>query len=212
MTGNEKSAAAQPAAEMRYAVLPERMPAIAPEKLSDEQKRVAAELAASRGSVRGPFVAMLRSPALLERMQKVGEYVRFRSKLDLRINRLAGLLVTRHWTNQYGWHGHIPHALKAGLKPEIIAAIGEGRRPAAMADDETIAYDFVSELYASKSVSDPTYASAVAKFGEQGVIDLLAVVGYYATNAMIMNVVRTPPPDGAPLASTPMPQQLRPQT
>jgi 4-carboxymuconolactone decarboxylase len=212
MTDNEKIRAAQPVMEMRYAVLPERMPAIAPGQMSDEQRKVAAELAASRGNVRGPFVAMLRSPGLLERMQKLGEYVRFRSGLDLRINRMAGLLVTRHWTNQYEWHGHIPHALKAGLKPEIIEAIGEGRRPSVMAADEAVAYDFVTELYANKSVSDPTYASAIAKFGERGVIDLLGVVGYYATNAMIMNVARTPVPDGKPYTLAPMPQQLHPRT
>lgn len=209
MSGNKMDPPAP--TEMRYAVLPERMPAIAPENMTEEQKRVAADLAASRGSVRGPFVAMMRSPQLLERMQKVGEYIRFRSKIELRINRLAGLMVTRHWTNQYEWQGHIPHAIEAGLKLEIIEAIREGRRPLDMADDEAIAYDFVTEILTNKSVSDPTYANAVAEYGEQGVIDLLAVVGYYATQAMIMNVVRTPPPDGKPFTLTPMPQQLRPR-
>jgi len=195
--------------EAAYAVLPDRMPPIAPEQMTEEQRRVAAELAASRGSVRGPFVALMRSPQLMDRMQKVGDYVRYHCVLDPRLNRLAGMLVTRHWTNQYEWNGHLPYALKAGLAPAIIEAIADGRRPANMAEDEEIVHDFVAEVLVNKGVSDPTYARAVALFGEQGVIDLLAVVGYYGMNAMIMNVARTPVPKGKPLVLAPLPQQMR---
>ena len=86
---------------LRYSILPERMPPIAPENYNDLQKKVAAELSSSRGSVRGPFGAMLRSPELADCMQKVGQYVRFKCGLDQRLNRLAGMLATRHWCNQY---------------------------------------------------------------------------------------------------------------
>lgn len=193
---------------MRYAVLPERMPPISPEAMDEAQRNVAAELASSRGSVRGPFGAMLRSPGLADCMQKVGQYVRFRCGLDQRINRLAGMLATRHWSNQYEWNGHVPYALKAGLAQSVIDAIAEGRRPPYMADDESVVYDFMTELYANKSVSDATYARALGQFGEAGIIDLLGVVGYYATNAMIMNVARTAVPADKPLPLIPLPQQL----
>ncbi len=208
MTASNKTGAA--AATMRYTVLPERLPPIPLEQLNDAQKKVAAELSASRGSVRGPFGAMLRSPELADCMQNVGKYVRFKCALDKRINRLAGMLATRHWSNQYEWNGHVPYALEAGLQQSTIDAIAEGRRPARMADDEAVTYDFVTELYANKSVSDATYARAVAQFGEGGVIDLLGVVGYYATNAMIMNVARTAVPGGKAMPLIPLPQQLAP--
>ncbi len=198
------------AATMHYTVLPERMPPIAPEQLNDAQKKVAAELSASRGSVRGPFGAMLRSPELADCMQKVGQYVRFKCGLDKRLNRLAGMLATRHWCNQYEWNGHVPYAQKAGMEQSVIDAIAEGRRPARMRDDEAVVYDFITELYANKSVSDETYARAVAQFGEGGVIDLIGVVGYYATNAMIMNVARTAVPGANPMPLIPLPQQLAP--
>jgi len=198
------------AATMHYTVLPERMPPIAQEQLNDAQKKVAAELSASRGSVRGPFGAMLRSPELADCMQKVGQYVRFKCGLDKRLNRLAGMLATRHWCNQYEWNGHVPFALKAGMDQAVIDAIAEGRRPARMRDDEAVVYDFITELYANKGVSDETYARAVAQFGESGVIDLIGVVGYYATNAMIMNVARTAVPGANPMPLIPLPQQLAP--
>lgn len=203
----DKPAGAVPAT-MRYAVLPERMPPIPLEQMSDAQKKVAADLAQSRGSVRGPFGAMLRSPELADCMQKVGQYVRFKCGLDKRINRLAGMLATRHWSNQYEWNGHLPYAVEAGIDRALIDAVAEGRRPSCMRDDEAVVYDFITELYATKSVSDATYARARAQFGEGGIIDLLGVVGYYATNAMIMNVARTAVPGSDPMPLVPLPQQL----
>lgn len=208
MSATGKSAS--PAATMRYTVLPERMPPLAPEIFNEAQKKVAAELSSSRGSVRGPFGAMLRSPELADCMQKVGQYVRFKCGLDKRINRLAGMLTTRHWGNQYEWNGHVPYALQAGMAQPVIDAIAEGRRPAGLRDDEAAVYDFVTELYANKSVSDTTYARMLALFGETGIVDILGVVGYYATNAMIMNVARTAVPGNNPLPLIPLPQQLAP--
>ena len=143
-------------------------------------------------------------------MQKVGQYVRFKCGLDKRLNRLAGMLATRHWCNQYEWNGHVPYALKAGMAQTVIDAIGEGRRPAEMRDDESVVYDFVTELYATKGVSNTTYTRALQTFGEAGIVDILGVVGYYATNAMIMNVARTAVPGGNPLPLIPLPQQLAP--
>jgi 4-carboxymuconolactone decarboxylase len=193
-----------------YTVLPERMPPLAPENYNELQKKVAADLSSSRGSVRGPFGAMLRSPELADCMQKVGQYVRFKCGLDKRLNRLAGMLATRHWCNQYEWNGHVPYALKAGMAQSVIDAVGEGRRPAELRDDEAAVYDFVTELYANKGVSDTTYARALQLFGEAGIVDILGVVGYYATNAMIMNVARTAVPGEHPMPLIPLPQQLAP--
>lgn len=207
---SESTRASSAATSVRYTVLPERMSPIAPENYNDLQKKVAAELSSSRGSVRGPFGAMLRSPELADCMQKVGQYVRFKCGLDKRLNRLAGMLATRHWCNQYEWNGHVPYALKAGMAQTVIDAIGEGRRPAELRDDEAAVYDFVTELYANKGVSDTTYARALRLFGEAGIVDILGVVGYYATNAMIMNVARTAVPGGNPLPLIPLPQQLAP--
>ena len=202
--------ASSAATPVRYTVLPERMPPIASENYNDLQRKVAAELSSSRGSVRGPFGAMLRSPELADCMQKVGQYVRFKCGLDKRLNRLAGMLATRHWCNQYEWNGHVPYALKAGMAQSVIDAIAEGRRPAELREDEAAVYDFVTELYANKGVSDATYARALELFGEAGIVDILGVVGYYATNAMIMNVARTAVPGNNPMPLIPLPQQLAP--
>lgn len=211
MKPNEKSPAqANATRETRYAVLPDRMPPIPQEKMSDAQQEVAAEIAAGpRGKVEGPYWPILRSPGFARPVQKVGEYFRYHCPLDRRINEMAALVAARSWSQQFEWDVHVLQALGAGLKPAVAEAIAEGRRPDGMAEDEEILYDFLGELLANKGVSDPTYARTVARFGEAGVIDILGIAGYYTTLAMIMNVARTPLLEGRPLPLDPTPLQLR---
>ena len=184
-----------------------RMPPVPKDKMTEAQKKALEEVIASRGAggAEGPFVPMLRSPELMNRLQTLGEYVRFHNSIGTKLTEFVILLTARQWTQQYEYDAHQPLALKAGLNQEIISAITEGRRPTGMAADEEIVYDFCSELRQNQGVSDATYARAVGKFGEQGVIDMTGLVGYYTTLAMIMNVARSPLPDGkkAPLAPFP---------
>ena len=176
---------------------PERMPRISPEKMTEAQKKAAAELAAGpRGELRGPFIALLRSPGLMAPLQKVGEYLRFQSPLDRRLAEFATLIAARFWTQQYEWQAHHAHAMKAGLKPGIAQAVAEGRRPTGMAEDEEIVYELLTETLQNKSVSDATYARAVGKFGEAGVVDLVGIAGYYLLLAMILNMARKALPEG----------------
>lgn len=186
----------------------DRMPPIPKEKMTDAQKKALDEVTSGprgAGGAEGPFIPELRSPELMSRLQKVGEYLRFHNTIGSKLTEFIILLTARQWTQQYEYNAHEPLALKAGVKPETISAIAEGRRPEGMAPDEEAAYDFCAELRQNQSVSDATYARAVSKFGEQGVVDMTGLVGYYTTLAMIMNVARSPLPAGkkAPLAPFP---------
>lgn len=174
----------------------DRMPAIALEKMNEPQRKAAEELTAGpRGGVKGPFIALIRSPELMDRLQKVGEYLRFKSSLESRISEFIMLIVSREWTQHFEWFVHVPLARKAGLTEEMIEALAQGRRPDKMREDEQIVYEFCDELFRTKGVSDRTYQGAAMRFGENGVIDILGVVGYFTTVSMIMNVAHTPPAD-----------------
>lgn len=176
----------------------DRMPPLPFDRMTAAQRRAADELAAGpRKGVKGPFVPLLRSPELMDRLQKVGEYLRFQSSLEPRISELVMLIVSREWTQQFEWGVHVPLGRKAGLSEELIGAIAEGRRPPGMKPDEEAAYDFCSELLRTKGVCEPTYERAAATFGEHGVIDILGVTGYFITVSMVMNVARTPSPNDA---------------
>jgi 4-carboxymuconolactone decarboxylase len=175
----------------------DRMPPLRDGELSAAQRAAAAELAAGpRGGVVGPFIAALRSPELMSRLQRLGEYLRYRNALGPRLTELAVLITARTWSQPFEWAMHVGEAESRGIARATIAAIARGRRPAGMAADEAIVYDYLRELHATQAVSDATYARAVAAFGEPGVVDLTAVTGYYTTLAMILNVARTPVPAG----------------
>ena len=175
----------------------ERMAPIPLDKMSAAQRAVAdAIMSGPRGGLRGPFNAWLRSPELADPLQKVGEYLRFNSSLDKRVNEMAIIMTAQAWGSQYEWFAHAPLALKAGLDPAIIAAIGAGRKPEAMKDDEAIVWEFTTQLRRDHAVDDATYAKATDKFGERGVMDLIAVNGYYDVVSMTLNVARIMPPAG----------------
>jgi 4-carboxymuconolactone decarboxylase len=187
---------------------PERMPALKQEDMNDEQKAAAHELISGpRGAVFGPFIPLMRSPELMSRLQKVGEYLRYQSALDTRLNEFVMLIVARQWTQQFEWAMHYPLAISAGVKQEILDALADGARPADMSAEEEIAYDVCDELVRTHGLCNATYEKAVQKFGERGVVDMLGLIGYFTTVSMIMNVARTPPQTGTavkPLASFPL--------
>lgn len=180
-----------------------RFDTLPPERMTAEQKRVAEAIQSGpRGQgLRGPFNALLRSPDLADRLQKVGEYIRFRSSLPAKLNELAILLVARKWTAQFEWYAHHQFAMTAGLDPAIAAAIAEGRKPERMPEEEAAIHAFCTELLDTTQVSDAAYENVRRRFGEQGVIDLIGAMGYYSTVSMVLNVDRHPLPEGvaAPL-------------
>jgi 4-carboxymuconolactone decarboxylase len=184
--------------------LPDRMPPIPRERMTDAQRAAADELIAGpRKAVKGPFIPLLRSPELMARLQKVGEYLRFGSALSPRLSEFATLVVARQWTQAFEWGVHVPLAIAAGTDPATIAALREGGRPETMSAEEALVFDFVGELEADRGVSDARYAAAVATLGEQGVLDLLGLIGYFTTISMVLNVARTPA--DAPAGVAPLP-------
>ena len=180
----------------------DRMPAIPEAQMSTEQKRVMDEIAAGpRGRIGGPFISLMRSPELMNRLKKVGEYLRFQNTVGLRNSEFAVLIVARHWSQPIEWAIHRPIAEREGVLPATCDAIAEGRRPDNMTEDETLIYNVLEELRSNRCLSDVTYAQLRDRFGEQGVIDLVAHYGYYSLLAMTMNVARTAVPESSAAVS-----------
>jgi 4-carboxymuconolactone decarboxylase len=183
----------------------DRLPTIPPEKYTEEQRKAADEFEAARKvAVFGPFEPMLHSPQLMNRARAMGDYLRFNAAIGNVLSELAILIAAREWTQDYEWYVHTPIALKAGIKPDVIDAIADGRRPDTMSEDESIVYDFLTELNRNRSVSDATFERADRRFGKKGVVDLTGINGYYAFLAMQLNVARYPmPKDGKSLSRLP---------
>jgi len=163
---------------------------------SGPRSKLANSGASAPGPLGGPFNVWLRSPGIGDCIQRLGEEIRFRSSLPAKLNELAIIIAGRIWTSHYEWHAHCKLALEAGLDPSIAQDIAQNRRPGKMDDDETIVYDFSMELHKSHGVSDATYKRAVDRFGERGVMDIIAANGFYTLVSMCLNVDRTPLPPG----------------
>jgi 4-carboxymuconolactone decarboxylase len=178
----------------------DRFAPLTAEQLTPEQETMVRDLlGGTRTSLNGPFNVLLRSPEMGNHAQKLGEYVRFKTSVPRRLNEMAILMTARFWFSQYEWYAHEKLALDAGLDPAVIDAIRAGRRPVSMRPDETVVYDFCTELRERRRVSDRSFSAAVDLLGEKGVVDLIANMAYYDLVSMVLNVDRYPLPAGAAL-------------
>lgn len=175
----------------------DRFPKLAPEAMDPAQRAfVDAISAGPRGGLRGPFPALLYNLPLCEHVAALGEYLRFKTKIPNALLEMAIIMTARYWTAQYEWFAHARLAKNAGLEPAIIEAIAEGRVPAAMSADQTLVYEFVTQVFKKGTPDDPTFARATDRFGRDGALDLIALCGYYSMVGMILNTAQVPVPDG----------------
>ena len=174
-----------------------RFPQLAMDQLGESQKPLGEQIVkVSSIGIAGPYNAMLRSPVLGQRLFDLFHYLRWESSVPIRLNEFAILIIARQWRSQVEWYAHAPLAAKAGLSPDIIAELKAGKRPSSMAEDETVVYDFVTELTTAKKVSDETFARAKKLFNDQQIMDLTAVAGNYVMVAMMLAMAEETVPPG----------------
>jgi len=175
----------------------DRLPPIPGDKQTAAQKKAIADYKDLRkADLTGPpWTVLLRVPDLVvPSLQMRLHNQTANNPLGAKLTEFAILIAAREWTNNFEWNAHARAAATAGLNAAIIAAVADGRRPERMAEDEEIVWDFCNELLHNKSVSDPTYARALAKFGEAGVVEAASLEGYYTYLSMVMNTARSPLP------------------
>jgi len=179
-----------------------RLPAVDMAKLTAEQQvLVEAIKSGPRGrfSNDGPFAVYLHAPKFGQLAQQLGAHMRFGTSLPPRLSELVILFTAQYWKAQYEWAAHAVIAAKRGVKEATIRDLQAGRSPKSAPRDEMAVYSFANELYAKRRVSDATYARAHKLIGDAGVVELVGILGYYATVSMVLNVFRMPAPgDKAP--------------
>jgi 4-carboxymuconolactone decarboxylase len=177
---------------------PPRFDAVPESAMTQAHREAVTEfLKTPRGGMGGPFAPMLHSPEFFNRAQRVGEYLRFAGAIPKKLREFAILVAARHWTQRYEWYIHAPLAEKEGLDRAVIDDLANNRRPARMDADEITIYEFCTQLHRTREVDDATYAAALQLLGIPGIVDLCGICGYYSMLAMVMNVARTPLPEGA---------------
>jgi 4-carboxymuconolactone decarboxylase len=171
-----------------------RLGPVPPAAYDAAQQQAAASFAAARNRPPfGPFAMLMRSPELMTSARSMGDYLRYHSAIGNTLSEFVILITARAWSQDYEWNVHAPIAAQQGIAQAKIDAIAAGRRPDGMSDDEAICYDFTTELQHDRQVSDETYARALKRWGEKGVVDLAGLAGYYAFLSIEMNAARTDP-------------------
>src|SRR3954469_16188236 len=174
-----------------------RFPQLTMDQLDEKQKPLGEQvMKVSSVGLAGPYNPMRRSPVLGQRLFDLWHYLRWETSVPTKLNEFAILIIGRQWRSQVEWYAHAPLAAKAGLSPDIIAELKASKRPSKMAEDETVVYDFVTELTTTKKISDETYARAKKIFNDQQIVDLTALAGNYVMVAMLLAMAEeTVPPD-----------------
>ncbi|HEY1057780.1 MAG TPA: carboxymuconolactone decarboxylase family protein [Limnobacter sp.] len=175
----------------------QRLPKIDPANYNDAQKAEAEKfLEARKTPVFGPFEPLMYSPDLMTLSRSMGDYLRYKPSIGTKLSELAILVTAKNWDQDYEWYVHQPIALKVGISQQTTDAIAKGVKPKDMDADQALVYQFAWELNHNKSVSDKTYAAAEERFGQQGVVDLAGICGYYSFLAMELNMAQYPLPAG----------------
>lgn len=176
----------------------DRLPPLPSDQWSSEQRACAEEIIAGpRGALVEPFIPMLRSPELCTHAQRMGEYLRYRSAIGQRLSELAILITARHWDQQVEWSIHAPIAIREGISPAVVEAIAKRQEPIYDKDDERLVHLLVKQTLQDRRIDDQTWKNAIQAFDEQGVVDVLGIVGYYTMLSFMMNGAQTPPPAGS---------------
>ena len=186
------------------AMAQDRLPTIPPAQYDPDQRQAAADfLAARQAPVSGPFEPMMYSPDVMSRARAMGDYLRYKSRIGNTLSEFVILITARDWSQDYEWSIHAPIAAKAGIAPNVIAALHDRHRPESMTADEAILYEFTTELLRDKRVSDASFASVEKRWGKPGVADIVGLIGYYTFDAMFLNVAQYKAKDGTVLPRIP---------
>ncbi|MEO8714027.1 MAG: carboxymuconolactone decarboxylase family protein [Acetobacteraceae bacterium] len=173
----------------------DRLPPLDPAAWTEPQRVCAEEIIQGpRRALISPFVPLLRSPELCTHAQRMGEYLRYRSAIGLRLSELAILVTARFWDQQVEWSIHAPIAEREGISPAVVRAIEHQQTPTFEKADEQLVYEVSRQLLYDKRVSDTVWTSAEVQLGAQGIVDLTGIVGYYTMLSLVMNGAQTPPP------------------
>jgi 4-carboxymuconolactone decarboxylase len=174
-----------------------RFPELRAEQLTPEQKKWAESIALPPRNAKFtnfPYRAYIHSPELAVRLQAMSDYGRWNTQQPARLSEFAILITARQWSSQWIWRGHYTLAIKGGLDPKVALDLAAGKRPTGMKEDEAILYDLATQIYRDKAVTDDIYEKAQIKFGERGILDLIGIMGYYDTVAMILITAKAVPP------------------
>jgi len=169
------------------------------DQLTDEQKELAATFSRQRPvPVRGPFAVLLRTPDVGRAFSDFVDLFMSETRIPIPLKELAIITVAREYTSQYEWFVHAPRAMKFGISADVVEDLRNRRTPNFTDPDQKLVYETAQEMVRSRGLSDASYARALERFGEEGMIEFAALVGFYHTVSVLLNTFQVEAPEGDP--------------
>lgn len=165
-----------------------RIPALSKEDWDEEQARIGDVIYGTREpGFAGPYAVFIRNPELAERIDQLGIYLRDGTSLEQNLSEVAILAAARHWNAQFEWVIHEIIARRVGIDEGVMENIRQGRRPKFEDEEEEAVYDYTTELFLKREVQDTVHERTVSLLGENGVVELVCIVGFYSMIAIACN-------------------------
>ena len=175
-----------------------RLPLPPHDQMTDAQRAVHDNIVSGpRGKIQGPFPAWLRNPEMADRAQKLGEYFRFNTSLGRDLAEIAICVTGAHYKAEFEWWAHAQFARDEGVAEDVLEAIRTGREPVFEDMRSKTVYQTACALNRRHRLTDDEYAMAVQVLGEEGLVDVIGLCGYYAMVSLTLNVAEVGTPDGS---------------
>ena len=155
------------------------------------------QLVGADGTLVGPFNAFVHAPDVGRRLASLGAVLRFGTSIERRLSEVAIITVGARWRAEFEWWAHARMAREHGVPDSVVDAIGKGEEPQFAADDERIIYAVARELSAAGQLSHSSYEAGRDLLGEEGMVELVSLCGYYTLISFLLNAFAVPLPPGA---------------
>jgi len=144
----------------------------------------------------GPYDPWIVHPELAKRAVSWGTMVWERTTIGRRLVELAIVVTARFWESNVEWVSHTRMALENGVSQDVIDAVFDKRRPEQAPADELLIYDVCIALHETHQLPLDLYRRAVETWGERGLLDIVATIGYYTFVAMTLCSFDVQPGEG----------------
>ena len=157
------------------------------------------QLVTAAGGLAGPFNAFVHAPDVGRQLSALGAALRFGTSIERRLTEVAIITVGSRWKAEFEWWAHARMAREHSVPDAVVDAIGRGENPPFTADDERIVYTTARELALTGQLSQDSYSAARGLLGDTGLVELVALCGYYTLISYLLNAFAVPIPPGADL-------------
>ena len=154
------------------------------------------QLVTPEGGLSGPFNAFVHTTDVGRRLSALGATLRFGTSIERRLSEVAIITVGARWQAEFEWYAHSRMAREHGVPDAVVDAIGRGEDPPFEADDERTVYAAASQLAADGHLDAETYAAAQQLLGDAGLVELVALCGYYSLISFVLNAFDVGLPPG----------------